>query len=235
MVQLFAHVEEERAQPGGYFPCPRCASVRPYELVWTRRRASLMGVPLMRVGDETEWMRCCSCLAVSEPLEDGEPNQRQRLDWARRIEQLVATVGVSVGSETRARAKAFLIRRGWFNAEADAVVGWASEVEPAASAPIVAELAEALATARAFTPRAEREVVILALASIFAVGGGLDEGAADVVRTCGRAAGFDGVHLDRLVAVAGGLSGAGPSDAPCPAAGGEAPTWARLPEHAGVA
>jgi hypothetical protein len=198
-----------------------------------------VGVHLMRVGGETEWMRCCSCLAVSEPLEHGEPNDRQRLDWAHRIEQLVATVGVIVGSGTAARAKAFLIRRGWFNAEADAVVGWASEVEAGAGGHVVAELGEALATVRRFTPRADRELVILALASIFAADGGLDRTAVAVVASCGRAAGFDDGHLDRLIAVAGGLSGAGP--AARPAMGHRrghvevGPLPARFPEHAGAA
>jgi hypothetical protein len=194
-----------------------------------------MGVPLVRVGGETEWMRCCSCRAVSEPLDDGEPNQRQRLDWAHRIEQLVATVGVVAGSGTRGRAKAFLIRRGWFNAEADAVVGWASEVEGDAGAAVLAELAEALATVRRFTPSADRELVILALASIFASGGGVDACAAEIVATCGRAAGFDGAHLDRLVAVAGGLSGAGPVVAHRSGPGPVERPTVRFPDHVGAA
>jgi hypothetical protein len=193
MVQFFGRVDVERLRRGSLFPCPACGDVRRYDVVRTRPTFRLFGVSVVRLGRRVESMRCQTCAATYEPMVDGHLNLRQVADWNHRVARLVATVGVVAGpgrpADHQVVAHTFLLRRGWFAGEADAIVVAASELSDVALPGLVEELAVALDTLRSVTRPRGMELTLFGLAAILAAGGTVDQRSEQILVRCADAGG----------------------------------------------
>ena len=202
MRKLFGPAEHQRLEFGGAFPCPRCGSGRPYDGVRSASRFHLLGIPTVRLGRYVHSMRCRSCATTYEPLVDGQLNLRQVAEWTHRTDRLVATLGVAAGGsrldEHQRAAHRFLLDRGWFTAEADGVVGWASEVSEGAVADLLEELMIALGTLAAVSRTTGMEQVVSGLAHILLAGRELDARSAEILTRCCNAAAVDPQRLAEL-------------------------------------
>jgi hypothetical protein len=149
-------------------------------------------------------MRCQVCEATYDAAVDGQQDLQLVAEWNHRVDRLVATVGVAgrASEEHQARAREYLLGRGWFTAEVDGVVGWASEVSAKAAPDLVDELEAALEMLRSVTRTSGMELVVAGLAEILTVEGELDKKADALLDRCATAAGVDRAKLGDLEPVA---------------------------------
>jgi hypothetical protein len=202
MVQLFGRAEAERLRAGALFPCPSCGDVRRSDVVRTRPTLRVVGVPIP-FGSDVESMRCQTCRASYEPMVDGRMNLRQVSEWNHRVARLVATVGLAAGAgqvlRRRFAAHELLLERGFFTADADAVVGWAAEVCDDALPALVDELVIALDIVREVMSPAAMALEVCSLAAVLAADGIVDVRCQDVLARCCEAARVDPAALEDVM------------------------------------
>jgi len=191
--------------------CPRCGRRRPATVERSQQRVVLLGIRTARRGEAVDQLRCEVCGLTAAPPTGSKPSAELMAEWNHRVLRLVATVGLAaghsgpVGRDREYVARAFLVRRGWFHDDIDAVVGWAGTVPRSALQPVIEDLQVALGVVSGFVRIVGMEHLLYGLVSILAAGGGgLGYEDRTLVIECGTAAGLPRERIDEFIRVASG-------------------------------